>query len=95
MRYNRDMKEFLKQLFSESGGVSAMRVMAMMCCIAAVVIAIMGLSKPVIDYSGLSLICSTFLGAAMGGKLLQKRVEISGAKSDTSVEIKSNVDNPD
>lgn len=78
--------KWVKHLFSENGTVSAMRVMAMLCCVAAIVIAIMGLSKPVVDYSGLSLLCSSFLSAAMGGKLLQKRVEVDGAKASTEID---------
>ena len=56
-------------------GVSMMRFMSIICCLAAIVIAIIGLNKPVIDYSGLSLLCGTFLGAAFGGKIAQKNIE--------------------
>lgn len=84
------MRDFFSKLFSENGGVSAMRVMAMLCCIAAIVIAIIGLSHSPVDYSGLSLLCGAFLSAAMGGKLLQKKVELNGTKTDTTVDIDSN-----
>lgn len=78
------MIEFLRNLFSENGSVSAMRVMSLICIFASCGIAIYGLNRPVIDYSGLTLLCGTFLSAGMGGKVLQK-----------SQEVKSKVDNPD
>ena len=77
----------LKELFVESNGkLSAMRVMSMTCCLTAIGIAMYGISKPSTDYSGLSLLCSTFLTAAMGGKIMQKRLEASGTKADIEVE---------
>lgn len=69
--------KFIRDLFSEDHQASCMRVMAMLCCIAAIVIAIIGISKPQIDFSGLTLLCSTFLGAAFTGKVMQKRIETS------------------
>ncbi len=66
-----------------------MRVMCMICCISAVVLAIVGLNKPVIDYSGLTMLCGAFLSAAMGGKILQKRTEVDGAKSESTEDLKS------
>lgn len=76
----------LKELFSEEGQYSLMRVMSLICCISAVGIAAYGLSKDQIDYSGLSLLVSAFLTAAMGGKILQKRIEVSGVTSSSEVE---------
>lgn len=52
-----------------------MRVMSAMCCIAAIIIAIVGVEKPVVDYSGLTLLCGTFLGVAFTGKVVQKSIE--------------------
>lgn len=66
----------LKALFSEHGSVSMMRLMSLICCVAAIVIAFVGINKPLIDYSGLGLLCSAFLGAGFGGKVLQKKVEV-------------------
>ena len=63
-----------------------MRVMSFLCCIAAIAIAIIGLNKPIVDYSGVSLLVSSFLTAAFGGKIMQKRIEVSGAKSDISID---------
>lgn len=67
--------KFIKDIFSASSTVSSMRIMSMMCCTAAIVIAIIGLTKNPIDYSGLSLLSATFLGAAFGGKVAQKHIE--------------------
>lgn len=69
------MKNFLKALFSEDSRVSAMRVMSMIALLTAVVIGLVGVSKTTVDWSGLALLCSTFLGAAFGGKALQKGME--------------------
>jgi hypothetical protein len=80
--------KFLKDLFSEDSTLSSMRVMSMVCCISAVIVAIVGLKKPSVDYSGLALLCSVFLSAAMGGKVLQKRIEVSGAQSESNIETK-------
>lgn len=77
---------WLRELFSDSGSVSLMRVMSLLCCLSAIVIAIIGVSKSQVDYSGVSLLVSSFLTAAMGGKIMQKRIEVSGAKSSIRVE---------
>jgi len=69
------MKKILAQLFSDSGSISAMRVMSIICCLAAILIAIVGLHKDAPDYGGLSTLCGTFLGAAFGGKVVQKQIE--------------------
>jgi hypothetical protein len=91
------MKKWLSQLFSESGGVSMMRVMSILCCIAAIAISFVGLNKMPVDYSGISLLVSVFLSAAFGGKVMQKRIEASGAKSDVVVDTRSGStpDDPD
>ena len=73
------MKDFIAALFSEKGSISMMRLMSLICCIAAIVVAIAGISKPTVDYSGISILVGTFLGAAFGGKVLQKRIETKSA----------------
>ncbi len=80
--------KFLKELFSENGTISSMRVMSIICCGNAIVISIIGITRPQVDYSGVSLLVSTFLAAAMGGKIAQKRIEIDGAKSDIQTDLK-------
>lgn len=67
--------KFLKDLFSENNHASSLRVMSMITCIAAIIIAIIGLNKDVIDYSGLTLLCTSFLTVAFTGKVVQKRFE--------------------
>lgn len=71
----------MKNMFNENTRVSSMRVMAMMCCVTAIVIGIVGLFKPAPDYSGLSLLCTTFLATAFGAKVIQKRTEVDGSKA--------------
>ncbi len=68
------MKHIL-DLLSENRGPSMLRFMSLICCLAAIAIAILGLRRPVVDYSGLTMLCSAFLGAAFTGKILQKRIE--------------------
>lgn len=68
--------KFIKELFSESGNVSMIRVMSLITCFAAIGIAVHGINKPIPDYEGLTMLCGTFLSAAFAGKLLQKNKEI-------------------
>lgn len=66
---------WINKLLSENSTVSTMRVMSLISVITAICIAFYGMSKATIDYSGLALLCGTFLGAAFGGKVLQKKSE--------------------
>jgi hypothetical protein len=77
---------FLKDLLSESSRASMMRFMSLVCCLAAISIAILGINKPTIDYSGLSLLCGAFLSAAFGGKIMQKSIEAKGVKVTESTD---------
>ena len=79
------MIEFLKELFNENGRVSMMRLMSLLSLFAGIAVAIIGMNKPVVDYSGISLVASVFLSAAFGGKVLQKRIEVDGAKAETEI----------
>lgn len=67
--------KLLSKLFSESDEISMVRVMAFICCITAVMIAHKGMCSAKPDYPGMSMLCGTFLGAAFGGKIMQKRYE--------------------
>jgi hypothetical protein len=81
--------KWLYDLFSESGDVSSLRVMSMICVLGACAIAIIGLNKPVVDYSGLSLLCSSFLGAGLGSKVLQKKTEVDGSRAEMEINASS------
>lgn len=70
------MKQMLRELFSERSTISSMRVMAMACCLTAILIAIVGLFKASPDYAGMSMLCGTFLGMAFVGKAIQKPNEL-------------------
>jgi hypothetical protein len=94
------MDRWFKQLFSESSGVSMMRVMSFISLMAGCALAFVCIGKSPIDYSGISLLVSVFLSAAFGGKVMQKRIESNGAKSDSTVDTragsaKQTPDNPD
>lgn len=78
--------KFLKDLLSDSGRVSMMRLMSLLSLLAAICIAVIGLNKPTIDYSGLSLLCGAFLSAAFGGKIAQKSIEAKGVKVQESAD---------
>lgn len=69
------MRSFIKDLFSENNHASMVRVMSLIGVITASAIAIVGICKVAPDYSGLSLLCSTFLASAFAGKVAQKAVE--------------------
>lgn len=65
------MLQWLKDLFAETSGVSAMRVMAMISLLFSCCLAAYGVheAKDVTTQVGL------FLGAAFGGKIVQKGLE--------------------
>lgn len=67
--------EFLKNMLSESGTISSMRVMSLIALLFSGVIAVYGMSKNNIDYSGLTMLSGVFVGVAFTGKVMQKRVE--------------------
>jgi hypothetical protein len=95
------MKDFLRQLFSDSGDVSMMRIMALLCLLAGIILAFVGINKTPIDYSGIAILVGVFLGAAFTGKVTQKSVELNAPKVDTPPPkvappvVKPKVDNPD
>lgn len=74
--------KYLQTLLSEDGHASTMRLMSLMSCSTAIVISIIGLFKAQPDYSGLSMLCGTFLAAAFAGKALQKPSEAPISSSD-------------
>lgn len=68
------MKKLLMELIDENSPVSSMRVMSLICVITAAIIAIVGMEQGK-DLSQLAMICGTFLGAGLTGKVTQKIVE--------------------
>lgn len=68
------MKQWLKDLFSDSGSVSMVRVLSLICVFTAAGIAIHAVSKGS-DLNAASVLCGTFLGAGIGGKVAQKITE--------------------
>lgn len=76
------MKSILSALLSDKGSISMVRLMSLLSCLTAIIIAFIGIYKPTPDYSGLSILCGTFLSTAFAGKVIQKRIEVSEAKTD-------------
>lgn len=68
-------------MFSESGEVSQMRVMSMLSLLVGSFLAIYGIEKSTVDYSGLTMLAGLFVGAAFTGKVMQKKVETDGKNS--------------
>jgi hypothetical protein len=61
-----------------------MRLMSIIALILAGWIAVRGLETHA-DLPGLAVLCGAFLGAAFGGKAVQKSIEIKGSATSTSL----------
>jgi hypothetical protein len=71
------MFSFLREVFSEKSTISSLRIMSMIALLMSGYIAVRGLETHS-DLSGLAMLCGVFLGAAFGGKVAQKSVEVKG-----------------
>ena len=69
------MKQWLKDLFSDSGSVSMVRVLSLICILTASGVAIHAVSVGS-NLDSASVLCGVFLGAGIGGKVAQKAVEV-------------------
>jgi hypothetical protein len=74
------MLDWIKNIFKSDSEVSSMRVMSMISLLTGCYIGISGLYQGK-NLSELAILCGTFLGAAMGGKVLQKQTELKGDKA--------------
>ena len=75
------MKDMILALLSDSGQVSMMRVMSLLCCLTAIALSLIVVIKGhPIDYIGLTTLVSAFLAAAFTGKIMQKRIEASAKR---------------
>jgi hypothetical protein len=68
------MAHFLRDLFSDKGSVSMVRVMSFIAILISGYVAIYGLNSHA-DLNGLAMLCGVFLSAAFAGKVSQKMVE--------------------
>ena len=68
----------LSKLFSDSGDISMMRVMAFLALIFGATIAILGMAIGK-DLNQLATLSGVFLGSAFGGKVVQKAFEAKAA----------------
>lgn len=73
------MKQWLKDLFSDSGSVSMIRVLSLICVTTASGIAIHAISIKS-DLNATSILCGVFLGAGLGAKVTQKSMESKDGK---------------
>ena len=69
------MKSFFVELFSENGTISSMRAMAFLALGLGGFSSVYGMTQPNPDYSGIALLSGLCVGAALGGKVMQKRAE--------------------
>lgn len=73
------MKQFILDLFSDSSHVSMMRFLSLLCVLTACGIAIHNAATGQ-DLNGISMLCGTFLGAGIGGKVAQKVAEVKSGQ---------------
>lgn len=71
---------FIREVLNDKGTISSMRIMSFISLFTGCAIGIAGICKVAPDYSGLSLLVSTFLSAAFIGKVSQKSIEAKGVK---------------
>ena len=65
---------FIKDMFSESSGVSSIRVMGVLCTLSASSIGLVSLYQNK-DLSSVAILVGSFLVPAFGGKVAQKAFE--------------------
>lgn len=68
-------KSLLSALLSDEGNTSMMRFLSLLNVITAIIIALYGVINNK-DLGNISMLCSAFLGAGVGGKVLQKVSEV-------------------
>ena len=83
------MKQFLLDLLSEQSKISTMRLMSLMCALAAIGLAFYGIDKGQ-QLDALSILCGVFLGAAFGGKVSQKAFERAANSASDNAPNSSN-----
>lgn len=69
----------MKEMFSESGDISMMRIIAFICVITACGVAIAGLAMDK-DINAIAMLCGTFLGAGITGKVVQRSIEVKDVR---------------
>jgi hypothetical protein len=75
-----NISKWLRSLFSENGTVSMVRVLSLICIVTASTLAFIGMFTTSHTLESVAILCGTFLGAGMGAKVVQKRME---SKMDT------------
>lgn len=75
------MKQWFKDLFSDSSSVSMIRVLSLICVLTASGVAIHAVSIGA-NLDSVSVLCGVFLGAGISGKVSQKILENKAAASE-------------
>lgn len=75
--------KLIREILSEKSPISCTRLMSIIALIISGYIAVVGLQKGT-DLSGLAMLCGTFLGAAFGGKVWQKSIEVKSQNGQTA-----------
>ncbi len=79
---------WVKSVLTEKSGVSSTRVMSFISLFVGAYLAIHGLNTTS-DLMGLSALCAVFVGAAFGGKVWQKSMELKSTPTDASGKVKA------
>lgn len=75
------MGKWWMELLAEKGSVSMTRFLSLICVLSASAMALYSVHKGS-DLNAVSLLCGTFLGAGIGGKVAQKVVEVKNVKEE-------------
>lgn len=73
------LASLFRQLLSETGTLSMVRFLSLVCVVTAALLSLLGLYTTQHSLESVAILCGTFLGAGMGAKVLQKKYEsVSG-----------------
>lgn len=68
------MNKFIKEMLSDSGSISTVRVMSLFSLLTGAAIAMYGIAKGA-ELGGIAQVCTVFVGGAFAGKVSQKYME--------------------
>jgi hypothetical protein len=75
------LRQWIWEILSPRGRLSALRVMSLMCVLFAGLISLIGLLTKV-ELAGLTMLVSAFLASAFGGKIAQHKNEVVKPEAD-------------
>ena len=65
------------------------RLLSLICTLAAVIVAMAGISSDKHTLESVAILCGTFLSAGLGAKVLQKRTEVAASESQSEKLLES------